>query len=200
MAELIIEWAQSNWVEILGAVLGIAYIFLSIRQNILTWPVGLLTSILYVYVFFAAKFYADMGLQLYYVGISIYGWYHWMKGGSREENHVLPVSRLQMKTGIVLVLISAALYAIIVYVLKNHTDSPVPHGDAITTALSIVATWMLARKVLEHWLLWIFIDAFSIGLYLYKELWATAVLFLIYTIMAIVGFINWRKELHVELS
>ena len=195
--EITIKWLSGNYIELLGAILGFAYIFFSIRQNILTWPVGLLTSVLYIWVFFDSKLYADMGLQMYYVVISIYGWYEWVKvkSPSSESKEVLKISRLSMNTGIVLVVASVLIFIVIWYVLKNYTDSTVPFADSLATSLSIVATWMLARKILEHWLLWIFVDAFSIGLFWYKDLYPTVILFVIYTFMAAVGFIEWKKEL-----
>ncbi len=194
----IIEWLSVNYIEVLGAILGFLYIILSIRQNILTWLTGLATSALYIYVFFVSKFYADMGLQVYYVIISIYGWYHWAKGTSDDHKKALPVTRMDMKTGLILAVVSVFLYGILFIILKRFTDSPVPHGDALITALSIVATWMLARKILEHWLLWIFVDALSMGLYIYKSLWPTTVLFFVYTVMAYIGYIQWKKEIHQD--
>ena len=198
--EIMLKWLSGNYIELLGAILGFAYILFSIRQNILTWPVGLLTSALYIWVFFDSKLYADMGLQMYYVIISIYGWYEWVRGksfssGSKE---VLKISRISMQLGLVLALVSFVIFMLIWYILKNYTDSPVPFADSLATSLSIVATWMLARKILEHWLVWIFVDAFSIGLFWYKGLHPTVVLFVVYTFMAVVGFIEWKKELVVE--
>lgn len=190
----IFGWMIENYIEILGAILGFVYIFFSIRQNILTWITGLLTSALYIYVFFVSKFYADMSLQVYYVFISIYGWYHWIKGSGTNDKTELKVTRLDLKSGIILAIVCVLLYVIIFFILKEYTDSPVPHGDAITTALSIVATWMLARKILEHWLIWIFVDALSMGLYIYKSLWPTTILFFVYTVMAYIGYIKWKKE------
>lgn len=180
--------------ELLGAILGFIYIFLSIRQNIWTWPVGLLTSALYVWVFFQSRLYADMGLQVYYVLVSIYGWFEWVKGKSSDTGEKLTISRLPLKLGVVLLVISILLVFFMWYVLKNYTDSQVPFADSLATALSIIATWMLARKILEHWLVWIFVDTFSIGLFWYKELYPTVVLFVVYTIMAVLGFVEWRKE------
>ncbi len=194
MIEIFGEWLLNNKVELLGAILGILYIFFSIRQNIFTWPIGLITSILYVWVFFQAKLYADMGLQLYYVVISIYGWYFWLQGKKEVQNHKVRVKSTSLRLWLKLAITSFVLYAIILYTLQNFTDSDVPYMDSITTSLSIVATWMLARKYLEHWLIWIFVDAFSVGLYIHKNLWATAVLFLVYTFMAVLGFIEWRKD------
>lgn len=196
--ELIIKWLSGNYIELLGAILGIAYIFFSIRQNILTWPVGLLTSILYVWVFLVSKLYADMGLQMYYVVISIYGWYEWLSGNQSGKSETLKVSRLTFKLGQVLSVVSLLIFFLIWFVLKNYTDSPVPMADALATSLSIVATWMLARKILEHWLVWIFVDAFSIGLFWYKGLFPTVILFIVYTFMAYIGFVEWKKELKNE--
>ena len=195
MKEIILEWLLSNKIELLGAILGILYILFSIRQSILTWPTGLLTSVLYTIVFFQSKFYADMGLQVYYVVISIYGWYFWLKGAKPEENNSVPVSKLAKKHWIILGIVSAAIYVILVFILIDFTDSDVPYMDSLTTALSIVATWMLAKKYIEQWLIWIFVDALSAGLYVYKNLWPTVILFVVYTIMAILGYIEWKKDL-----
>jgi len=194
MTDIILEWLLSNKLEVLGAILGILYIFFSIRQNILTWPTGLLTSVLYVVVFFQSKLYADMGLQVYYVIISLYGWYFWIKGKKQDEGEKVPVKITSGRLWIKLTVSSIILYAVILYVLLNYTDSDVPYMDSITTALSIVATWMLARKYLEQWLIWVAVDAFSAGLYVYKGLWATVILFIIYTVMAVLGYIEWKKD------
>ncbi|MGE5426408.1 MAG: nicotinamide riboside transporter PnuC [Methylococcaceae bacterium] len=196
--ELIIRWLSGNYIELLGAILGFIYIFLSIRQNIWTWPVGLLTSALYVWVFLCSRLYADMSLQIYYVAVSIYGWYEWLKGKSSGSGEQLTISRLSHKLAIVLTMISVLLVILMWVVLKNYTDSPVPFADSLATSLSIVATWMLARKILEHWLVWIFVDAFSIGLFWYKGLYPTVILFVVYTVMAFAGYVEWRKAYRAE--
>ncbi|MEL7587369.1 MAG: nicotinamide riboside transporter PnuC [Prolixibacteraceae bacterium] len=194
MQEAIFNWIGGSRVEVLGAVLGLAYIFLSIRQNILTWPVGLLTSALYIYVFFEAKFYADMSLQVYYVGISIYGWYYWIKGRS-EQKHRVPVIKTSPALWLPLAAVSVLFFVCIAFILICYTDSPIPGWDAFTTALSLTATWMLARKYLEHWLIWIVVDLVSAVLYATRNLWATAVLFSVYTGMAFIGYLQWKKAL-----
>ncbi len=194
----IIKWLSGNYIELLGAILGIAYIFFSIKQSILTWPVGLATSVLYVWVFFVSKLYADMGLQVYYVVISIYGWYEWLRGNQFNHSEPIQVSRLSLKLGFSLSIVSLFLFLLIWFILKNYTDSPVPMADAFATALSIVATWMLARKILEHWLVWIFVDAFSIGLFWYKDLLPTVILFVVYTVMAFVGYREWKREFNLK--
>jgi len=192
--ELIIKWFSGNYIELLGAILGIVYIFFSIRQSIWTWPVGLLTSIIYVWVFLVSKLYADMGLQMYYVVISIYGWDAWLRGNQSNHSGSIKISSLSLKLGLIVALICLAIFILIWFILKNYTDSPVPIADSLATALSIVATWMLARKILEHWLVWIFVDAFSIGLFWYKDLLPTVLLFVVYTVMAVVGYLKWKKE------
>ncbi|PTN07806.1 nicotinamide riboside transporter PnuC [Mangrovibacterium marinum] len=195
MIDQISAWLVANWVQTTAAVLGIVYIFLSIKQNILTWPVGLLTSALYIYVFFVSKFYADMALQGYYVVVSFYGWYVWLKGDTQQQAR-LEVSRTPRHLWLWLLLATVGSFLLIEFVLQHYTDSPIPVGDAITTALSLVATWMLARKYIEHWLIWVFVDALSTGLYAFKGLWPTVVLFSVYTVMAVAGYWQWRKELN----
>ncbi|QGY46738.1 nicotinamide riboside transporter PnuC [Maribellus comscasis] len=190
-----LEWLLGNKIEVLGAILGVLYIIFSIKQNVLTWPTGLLTSVLYVVVFFQSKFYADMGLQVYYVVISIYGWYYWLKGATGDDNNV-PVKKTPNRLWLKLSVATIIIYFVILFILIKFTDSDVPFMDSFTTALSIVATWMLARKYMEHWLIWVFVDLFSSVLYVYKNLWATAVLFVVYTVMAAVGYYQWKKDLN----
>lgn len=197
MIDILLEWLFSNKIELLGAILGLIYIYFSIRQNILTWPTGLLTSAFYVVVFLRSGFYADMGLQVYYVVISIYGWYFWLKG-KRNVNvteNQLPVRTTSIKIWINLSGIFIIIFVAILYILLKFTDSTVPYLDTLTTALSIVATWMLAKKYIEHWLIWIFVDVLSIGLYIYKSLWPTVILFTVYTAMAFIGYVEWKKDL-----
>lgn len=198
MVEILTTFLWENNIEVLGAFLGILYIFFSIKQHILTWPTGLLTSLLYVVVFFRSGFYADMGLQVYYVFISIYGWYYWLKGGNKEPvrwEKQVPVRKTPYKTILYSIPLTAGIYIVLLFILLNFTDSTVPYMDSLTTALSITATYMLAKKFIEHWLIWIFVDIFSAGLYVYKNLWPTVILFLIYTVMAVIGYKSWKKDL-----
>jgi nicotinamide mononucleotide transporter len=186
------EWLSGRYVEILGVVFSILYLYFSIRRNILLWPMGIISAMLYMVVFFQSKFYADMALNGYYLVISVYGWLLWRGDGSGIEES-LKISRLGWKNGLVMLAVTSAVFLLIGTVLERFTDSPVPWWDAFTTALSFTATWMLARKILEHWILWIVIDSVSMGLYIYRGLYPTMVLFGIYTLMAATGFISWRK-------
>ena len=198
MIHSITEWLLSNKIELLGAILGILYIIFSIRQNILTWPTGLFTSLLYIIVFFKSGLYAATGLQVYYVAISIYGWYFWLSGKNTNNKSLPSVRLVNKKLWVKIVAISILIYTVIFFILINYSDSNVPFFDSLTTSLSIVATWMLAKKYIEHWIIWIFVDLVSTGLYIYKNLWPTVVLFIIYTIMAFLGYIEWKKDLKIK--
>jgi nicotinamide mononucleotide transporter len=186
------NWIVDNIIEIIGTIAGLIFLYLEIKQNKWLWPVGLITSVMYIYVFFVAKLYADMSLQFYYVFISIYGWIVWSKGGSQKE---LPVTRLSKELFLILFGASMLIYAVISYILVAYTDGSIPYWDAFTTALSIVATWMLARKILEQWLVWVIVNAVSLGLYIYKGLYPTSVLFFFYTVLALVGYVQWKKDM-----
>ncbi len=195
-----LRYLIDNWIEITGSILSLVYLFLSVRQNIWLWIFGFASSALYIAVFFQSKFYADMSLQVYYLVVSVYGFLHWTLKKQASGGNDLPVVSVNGKQVMMLSLAAVAIWAIYYFVLSNFTDSDVAFPDSITTALSIVATWMLARKILEHWLIWIFVDAFSALLYLYKELYFTTGLFVVYTIMAIIGYLRWRKDLHTPAA
>ena len=190
----IFEYILQNGVEIAGSVLSTIYLYLSVKQKAGLWIFGFLCSALYTVVFFESKFYADMTLQVYYMRVSVFGWLSWRAGETQPEK-VLPVKRTRFKSALIITAIALILFFVYRFILLNYTDSPLPNADSLTTALSIVATWMLARKMIEHWLLWVFIDALSAGLYFYKGLYPTAVLFVVYTVMAIVGYYQWKKDL-----
>ncbi len=195
MLNQILLWITQNYIELLGLVFGLLYIVFSIKENIWCWPVGFITSALYIYVFFNTKFYADMGLQVYYLLVSVYGWYHWMFGSKSRKQDDLKISRTKARIAVYLSLAFIILFVLISYILVNFTDSEVPYWDAFTTAASFVATWMLARKLIEHWIIWVVVDTVSLGLYIYKGLYPTVILFAVYTLLAILGYVAWKKQL-----
>lgn len=190
-----------NWLEYFGVITGLLYLFLEIKQHKAMWVVGFLTSLVYVFVFFFSKIYADMGLQVYYTAISVYGFYQWArktKGSSPEENGNLPEqilyrhlnSRLAIGIGASI----AGLFGILWYFLSHFTDSPIPVGDAFTTAVGVVATWMLAKRIIEHWILWVVVNFVCVYLYYLRDLYPTMFLYLCYAVLAIVGYYTWRKK------
>jgi nicotinamide mononucleotide transporter len=189
------EWLRNNYIEVIGALAGLIYLYLEIKQNIWLWPLGIITSAFYIYVFFVSKFYADMGLQVYYLVISFYGWWHWLYGSKDIQKEELPITRTSAKQWIYISLVTLVLFGVMVFILKKFTDSPVPIGDAFVTAWSITGTWMLAQKLIEHWWVWIVVNLISLGLFIWKDLYPTSILFFFYFTLAIYGYYQWRKEM-----
>ena len=214
------DWIATNWIEIFGALSGIIYVFLEIRQNIWLWPVGIVTSAVYIVVFFASKFYADMSLQGYYLVMSCIGWYWWVKGtghraqgtghGAQGSGHGaqgtghraqgaesggLQVTRLKLLTGLVLTAVFILSYSGIWFILSRFTDSPVPGWDSFITALSAIATWMLARKIYEHWYLWIAVNAASVMIFVVRGLYPTVILYAVYLVMSFAGLKVWKRSI-----
>lgn len=194
----IFNWLVLNWLELFGTVSALVYLYFSIRQSIWLWPLGILASALYIVVYFTSKFYADMGLQVYYLIISVYGWWFWLKGKS-NGNSKIKISKCPKNKIIWLFILSIFLWLGLAYILLKYTDTDVPWGDALTTAFSITATYMLARKYIEQWVIWVFVDAISLALYIYKGLNITAFLFLIYTVMAVIGYFKWKKQIDIAV-
>ncbi|MCD7916642.1 MAG: nicotinamide riboside transporter PnuC [Tannerellaceae bacterium] len=185
--------------EYFGVVTGLLYLFLEIRQHRAMWIIGFMTSFVYVVVFFLAKVYADMGLNLYYTGISLYGFWQWSKqrkSTSRKE----PTQEAILYRHVTSRLLGGILgsigiiFLVIYFSLAQFTDSPIPAGDAFTTAIGIVATWMLARRIIEHWLFWVIANAVSIYFYYVRGLYPTMFLYFCYTLLAIVGWYTWKKK------
>ncbi|MEI6049495.1 MAG: nicotinamide riboside transporter PnuC [Bacteroidota bacterium] len=196
-------WLSNNYIEVFGAITGMIYVFLEIRQTIWLWPVGIITSTVYIWVFFTGKLYADMSLQVYYLVISCLGWWWWtrrmgdleIKGRRDEEKKRLFVTRLKLKAGLILSAVFVFLYFVMWLVLSKLTDSPVPEWDSFITSLSIIATWMLARKIYEHWYLWIVVNLTASVLFLTRALYPTVILYIVYGIMSVVGLKEWRKTI-----
>ncbi len=180
-------------IEVLGFVTGVGCVWLAARENIWNWPVAIVNAISYIIVFFAAKLYADCGLQMVYVSISICGWWSWRHGGQNRSE--LPVTRMKwMQTP----LFAAATFACtgaLMFLLRHFTDSSVPFWDALTTSMSLVAQYMLARKIIENWLLWMAADVIYVALYVYKGLYLTAVLYVIFFALCVAGFVRWQRQM-----
>jgi len=191
--DAIITWLSANYVEILGALAALVYLYFSVNRIIWLWPFGIITSLLYTWVFFHNQLYADMSLQVYYFFISIYGWYFWVRGKRKGDKDGVAITRIKQNVLVLSLLFTAVLTLMAGYYLSNYTDSALPYWDAFTTSASIAATWMLARKILENWLFWVVIDLVSTGMYIFKGLYPTAILFLVYTVIAVAGYYNWKK-------
>lgn len=189
-----LTFLHQHSIEIAGTVLSLIYLYLSIKQRVGLWVFGFLSALLYVVVFYQSQLYAIMSLQFYYMGVSIYGWISW-RAGKEETGEEMPVKRISLKYSLVLLIIGIGLFFGYYYTLSEHTDAYAPVIDSFTTAFSIIATWMLARKFIEHWLIWMVIDSISAGLYIHRGLYFTALLFVAYAVMAVVGWVQWRKSI-----
>jgi len=177
--------------EIIGAGVGLVYLWLEYRASVWLWLTNIIMPAIYIFVYYESGFYADMGINIYYLVASIYGWVVWLTKGSKEKP--MPITRTPRKYILPLSAVAVAAFAVIAWILITFTDSSVPYGDSFTTALSIVALWMLARKYVEQWLVWIVVDVVCTGLYLYKGLYPTAVLYGLYSVIAVAGYFKWKK-------
>ena len=188
----LLELAVQNRIEILAVVFGIVSVYLSTREHIWSWPTALVNVTLYFIVFFEAKLYADMGLQVVYFALSLYGWYEWLYGGeNRTELHVTRVSR---SLAVRLALIAITCAAILGTTLARFTDAALPYLDSLTTSTSLVAQWMMTRKILENWAVWVAVDVVYIGMFIFKQLYLTAGLYAVFLVLAAMGYRKWKRS------
>lgn len=185
-----------NYLEIAGTVVGLAYIWLEYKADIWLWLASIIMPAIYIFVYYGSGFYADMAINIYYLVASLYGWFMWRKKGQGSEER--PITRIPKKYLLPVIAVAAASFALIAVILIEFTDSTVPYGDSFTTALSIVGLWMLARKYVEQWLVWIAVDAVCAVLYIYKGLYPTGALYALYTVIAVAGYFKWLKMMKYE--
>lgn len=190
-----LDWLIVNYVEVIGAALGLIFLYLEIKENVWLWPVGLISSAFYVFIFFEAKLYADMSLQGYYVAIAIYGWYKWLRGSGDSDDDNLPIVRITGQLAAKLLVACVLLFAATAVILTRYTDSQVPYWDSFATSLSIVATWMLAKKIIEMWWVWVIANFVSLGLFWWKGLYPSVFLYFFLAVMSVVGYCSWKKKL-----
>lgn len=184
--------------EIFGTIIGLIYLYYEYKAHPLVWVMSIIMPAISIGVYFNAGLYADMGINIYYILAGIYGYLVWTFKNKKRRKVELPITHAPRRTYIYSTAIAICLLAIIYYILQCYTNSNVPFGDALTTALSFIAMWMLARKYIEQWILWIVVDALSVGLYIYKGIYFYAGLYALYAIIAVFGYINWRKIMKNE--
>lgn len=179
-------------IEIIATVFGLACVLLYIRQSIWSWPTGLVQVVLYAWVFYHARLYSDFLLHLVYIALQIYGWYHWLRGAPSNEG--LPVRRLSRRAAAGCGLIAVAGTASLGFAMRRFTNADLPCWDAAIAVLSLLAQYLITRKVLENWLIWVAVDVLAIGVYWYKSLYVTTGLYGVFLFMAISGWLAWRKS------
>lgn len=186
------DWLKAqSFLEISGVITGILCVYLAAKNKILNWPFAVISVVIYIFIFWETRLYADMGLQVYFLIMNFYGWYFWSRKDSVAKVPVSSISRRE----IVLSIIGIAVFTTVLgFFLHRATDASFPFIDSFCTACSLVAQVFLARKVLENWLIWIFVDIIYVGIYIAKDLHLTAGMYTLYLYIAAMGYWEWRKE------
>ena len=189
----LVEYVRGDWVELLGFVFGVATLWLLVVQNIWNWPLGIANNVFYVVVFFQSRLFADMTLQVFFIAVSIAGWYLWLRGGERHDRLLV---RRTPPSQMAATLAGGAVATLLWSLLLVRINDAAPLLDAATAVFSIAAQYLMARKYLENWYLWIAIDVVSIGLYAYKHLLLTALLYAIYLAFCAAALVAWNRSLN----
>ncbi len=187
----LIEMAkQTSAIEWLAVLFLMVYVWLMARKNVLAWPMGILGSALYIWICYSTFLYLDAALQVCYVAFGIYGWIKWNSTGVDFS-----IQKWTIKTHVAWIVSGVFLVVSLGWLADTFTAQQSPFVDATIFVFSLIATYMTAQKVLENWIYWIAIDAVAIGLFYSKELYLTSVLYLFYTVLAVIGWIRWRTEI-----
>lgn len=188
----------SNWLknqsllEILGVISGILCVYLAAKNKVWSWPLAIISVLIYAFIFFEEKLYADAGLQIYFLFTNIYGWYFWTRKSDTEIK--TPINSASKKL-IIFSILSVLLFTFLLGTfLYKSTDASFPYIDSFCTACSLVAQFFLARKIIENWLIWIFVDIIYVGVYVMKDLHLTAGMYALYIIIAAMGYFNWKSD------
>jgi nicotinamide mononucleotide transporter len=186
--------------ETIAVVCILANVWLTVRQNIWCWPVGAVGTSLYIYIFFQAKLYSDTGLNVFFLVMQFYGWYQWTRGPVEHARSLSAVTRLKRRGWIVTIAGVLGGAALLGTVMHRYTDAALPYPDALIALLSVFAQFLMTRKVLENWTLWIITDVLSIGVFSIKSLYLTAGLYALFLALCVEGYREWSREMHTDLA
>jgi len=178
--------------EPIAVVFGIVSVYLSVKEKIWSWPTAIVNVLLYFLIFREQKLYADMGLQLVYAAISAYGWYHWLFGGAQHTR--LAVTRISDRERLLLPALVLVFAVTLGTLLDRYTDAALPYVDSTLTSGSLCAQWMMSRKYLENWMLWVVLDVAYVALFLNRGLHLTAFLYAVFLILAARGHVEWSRS------
>jgi nicotinamide mononucleotide transporter len=187
---------QMSPLEITAVVFGLLSVGFTIRQSIWCWPTGLVNVVLYILIFYQTQLYSDVVLQIIYVPLQLYGWWHWLTGD--KETPALPITRLIATAAITWAAIAAILIVADGYLMHRYFNAALPWWDAAIAVLSLIAQYLLARKVLENWLIWIAVDILALGVYATKGLYLTTGLYGVYLVLASLGLTAWIQSLRKQ--
>ena len=183
--------------EIVASLLGLISVWLTTKQNIWCWPIGIIMVSAYAFIFYEARLYSDLMLQLVYVVMQFYGWYYWIYGNKNsEELKVTKLSSQQIMMWTIVLIVGSIVLG---WLMKKYTNADLPYWDATTTAMSLIAQWLMTKKIIENWILWIVADVLYVGVYFYKHLYPTTVLYAVFIALCFLGLRDWKKELKTVL-
>ena len=190
------DFLSAHWLDLTTTILGLAYILLEYRASVWMWLVGFAMQSLGIVLYYQKGLYADCGMEFYYLAMTVYGWWRWVRGS--VEKKALPIRHFPRRLVLPWMGIIAAVWAVIYWLLVHFTNSNVPLADSFTTALSLIGIWALAHKYLEQWFIWIAVDVVTCVLYYYKDIPFKASLYALYVIIAIMGYLKWKRMMGKE--
>ena len=184
------------WIELVAASLGALSVYWMTQQKPAAWPTGLLMVLMYIWIFYDARLYSEMLLQMIYVGMQIYGWWQWLRGGRQQPGRVVSsLGTLGIRQGL---LIGLCITLALGLTMSRYTDANLPWLDAALTGFSLIAQYWMAKKRLQCWLLWIVLDVIYVGMFITAGLYLTAVLYMFFTALAVYGWLEWRLNLRLS--
>jgi nicotinamide mononucleotide transporter len=190
--------AAVTWLEVIAFVLALANIACNVYEVHWGWPLSIVASVLYAWLFFESKLYGETGVNLFFALSSVWGWWQWVRGSRASTGAPLQIARLERR-GVVLGLAGfGALWLIFALLLRNVTDSDVPWADGFVTAGSVIGTVLLGRKYIENWLVWVVVNTASVGLFAYKGLTLTVVLYGLFLVLAVWGWVGWKQRMQAQ--
>ena len=198
------QFLSDHWLDILGTITGLVYIYQEYKASIYLWLTGIIMPVIYIFVYLDAHLYADFGMQVYYVLASVYGFLTWQwnkfmkKGDGSRHTEELPITHMPLRAVIPAMAVFLVMWVGIYYILILFTNSTVPVLDSFGNALSIIGLWALARKYVEQWLIWIVADIELSALYVYKDIPFTAMLYALYVVIAVAGYRKWLQIMKKE--
>ena len=189
---MIFDFLQVNWFEIVAAILAIAYLILAMLQDIRCWVAWIISSLMYFFVMYSANLYMEALLQIFYIFIGLYGLYQWRFKADKKD--ALKITTWSVKNHLIVIGALVFLTSLSGYVLMIYTVAASPFIDAFTTWGAIAASYLVAKKILENWFYWFVIDFVSVFLFISRELYPTALLFIVYLVLVVIGYSAWRKS------
>lgn len=186
--------APTSWLEVIAASLALVMVGCNMREIHWGWPLAIASSLLYFFVFFEARIYGDASLQIFFAIVALWGWFQWRRG-HRGDGGPLRVARLS-PSGLALTLLACAIaWPAVALFLRRFTDTDVPWWDGFATGLSLIGQFLLGRKFIENWWVWLAVNLVSIGLFIHKGLWLTVGLYAVFALLSVAGYLAWRRRL-----